>query len=159
MPSHIISSVFTPTHVVSVKLFEFLFLLDQSCLQSNQQVLLYPITSCIISITACVLLHQNTCWRLHWGSLLCCSVRLCLGLNPTKICCQYPSWQTLACLNAFIVQEGFSNAEAWVHGRAFCHNTQMLFPSRDHNHWRTWHRPLVGILCVSVGGTEFKMIE
>lgn len=157
MLSHIISSDFTPTHIVFVKLLEFLFLLDQSYLQSNQQVLLYPITSCIVSITACVLLHQSSYWRLHQGSLLCCSLRLCLGLNPTRICCQYPSWQILACLNAFIMQEGFSSAEAWVHGRAFCRDTQMLFPFRDHR--KTWHRPLVRILCLSVDETEFKIIE
>lgn len=59
MPSLIISSDFTPTHIVSVKLLEFLFPLDQSCLQSDQQVLLYPITSCIVSITVCVVPHQN----------------------------------------------------------------------------------------------------
>lgn len=112
-----------------------------------------------LNYCACSATSEHCYWRRHQGSLLCCSLRLCLGLDPTKICCQYPSWQTLACSNAFIRQGGFSNAEARVHGRAFCHNTQMLFPLRGHNHWKTQHKPLVRILCVSVGGTEFKIIE
>lgn len=93
---------------------------------------LYYLNYCVCSATS-----EHCYWRLHQDSLLCCSLGLWLGLDPTKICCQYPSWPTLACLNAFIMQEGFSNAEAWVHGRAFCHNTLLLFPLRDHNHWKT----------------------
>lgn len=108
MPSHIISSDFTPTHVVSVKLFEFLFLLDQSCLQSNQQVLLYPITSCIISITACVLLHQNTVAEDCTGAAFCAAPsgsvwawipqRSVASIHPDRL---WPAWMPSSCRKAF----------------------------------------------------------
>lgn len=47
---------------------------------------------------------------------------LCLGPYPTKISCHYPSWQILACLNAFMVQDCSSTLQML---RPEC--TDMLF--------------------------------
>lgn len=129
-------------------------------------MLFYSITSCVISIAASVLLCQIVTKDYTGGSFLWSSLRLCLGLYPTKNSCQHPFWQNLACLNAFMVQDGSSVAKP----RPECSDKPYMllqsfpcsrlnvqqFPSEDHNNWKLWHRPLDRILCVCLGRRQFS---